>query len=237
MEAQPDAGSRQCDVRECLAVYRNSFTLPLAAIVDPRVPRIIPYDGAALAKTLRELANEVATQPAPTALCLVVFELDDPGRRLLRFEIPGTLLGFTIPFSPDAPVPADPADVPAQPLAILVAEDNPTNQQLAVECLHALGSECQIAADGTAAVEAARQRRYDVIFMDIHMPHMDGLTATRAIRCLPEGAHPYIAALTAYAMPGDKTRAFEAGMDDYITKPCRLDNLAAVLKKARARKF
>ena len=234
MEAQPDAGSKQCDVRERVEVYRTSFTPPLAAIVDPRVPRIIPYDGAALAKTLRELANEITTLPAPTALCLVVYEADDPGRRILRFEIPGTRLGFTIPLSPDAPVPSEP---PSRPLEILVAEDNLTNQQLAIECLRALGSECQIAADGTAAVEAARQRRYDVIFMDIHMPHMDGLTATRAIRRLPEGSHPYIAALTAYAMPGDKTRAFDAGMDDYITKPCSPDNLAAALKKARARKF
>ena len=60
---------------------------------------------------------------------------------------------------------------------------------------------------------------------------------TRAIRRLPEGSHPYISALTAYAMPGDKTRAFDAGMDDYITKPCRLENLAAVLQKACARNF
>ena len=117
-------------------------------------------------------------------------------------------------------------------LAILVAEDNPINQHLARECLSRMGCQCDIVKDGAEAIEAARMRKYDVIFMDVHMPNVDGLNATRAIRGLPGGHRPFITALTAYAMPGDRARCFEAGMDDYVTKPCRLEILEAVLRKA-----
>ncbi len=232
MESQSDANTRQSDIRASLDVLRNSFTPPLAVIIDPRVPRLIPQDGAALSQALRELSHEIEILPNAGALCLVVYELDDPGRRLLRFELPGTQLGFTLPISDDHAVLPETSQVD---LAILVAEDNPINQQLAVECLRNLGCECRLVGDGAAAVEAAGERPYDLIFMDIHMPVMDGFSATRAIRRLPDGIHPYIAALTAYAMPGGKIQACEAGMDDYITKPCRIESLSAVLKKARAR--
>jgi len=234
METPPAAHPHQCNVRECISRFLQSFSPPLPAVIDPRVPAFIPHAEADLQGALIRLANEAALLPAAGPRTLVVHEKDDPTRCLLRFEISGTVLGFTFPNpagSGGSPLPA------AKPLKILVAEDNLINQQLAIECLRNLGYECHMVCDGAAAVEAVRHHPYDLIFMDIHMPVMDGLAASRAIRRLAGGEFPYIAALTAYAMPGDKRRALEAGMDEYLTKPCRLETLGGVIKKVLNRKF
>lgn len=221
-----------CPVRLCLEDLARSLPKGHTLTVDPRVSPTMPGEEGALREALQNLLSLMnATAGSRT---VVAYELDDPTRRLLRVEVPGTEIGFTFP-SPDTPPSSD--TPPVSPLSILVAEDNPTNQQLAVECLHSLGFECQIVKNGLAAVQAVREQVFDLIFMDIHMPEMDGLEATRIIRTLPNGRHPLIAALTAYAMPGDKARALDAGMDDYITKPCRLETLGATIKKSLSRKF
>jgi CheY-like chemotaxis protein len=118
-----------------------------------------------------------------------------------------------------------------RPLSILVADDNPSNQKVLVEMLKRLGYRPDAVADGYEVIQALRIRPYDLIFMDIRMPEMDGLTATRKIRELWPDNGPKVVAITAYAMEGDQEMCLEAGMDGYIAKPVKLGDLAEVLDK------
>jgi len=119
-----------------------------------------------------------------------------------------------------------------QPLNILIAEDDPINQKLVQRLFSKLGYKPDIAFNGLQALEYVKQKNYEVVFMDMHMPEMDGLEATRRIkRFFPPTACPLIFAMTANALEEDKQRCFEAGMDDFISKPITLDIVAAVLKK------
>ena len=130
-----------------------------------------------------------------------------------------------------APVP--PAVAPtAEPLRILLAEDNPVNQRVAQLMLRHLGHEVDIVGDGWAAVEAARVRRYDVVLMDVQMPRMDGLEATRRIRAQPWRRQPHIVAMTASALVEDREACEAAGMEAYLTKPVRPRELQAMLERA-----
>lgn len=117
------------------------------------------------------------------------------------------------------------------PLRILLAEDNPVNQKLAIRVLNKLGyTDIDIAHNGSEAVHKLTQQFYNVILMDIQMPVMDGLEATRRIRALP-GERPIIVAMTANAMQGDREECLRADMDDYISKPVKLETLVDVLEK------
>jgi CheY-like chemotaxis protein/HPt (histidine-containing phosphotransfer) domain-containing protein len=103
---------------------------------------------------------------------------------------------------------------------VLVVEDSLINQKLAVGILRKFGYASDVANDGAHAIELLRTKRYDFIFMDLQMPVMDGLAATRHITAmLPPNARPRIIAMTANALPGDRERCLAAGMDDYIAKP------------------
>ena len=104
---------------------------------------------------------------------------------------------------------------------VLLAEDNEINQEVALNLLESLGMRVALAKDGAEAVELCRGQSFDLIFMDIQMPIMDGLTATRKIRALPGigPSEPPIIAMTAHAMSGDREKSLEAGMNDHITKP------------------
>ncbi len=128
-----------------------------------------------------------------------------------------------------------PADVQhRKPVHILLVEDNPINQKVASRMLQRLGYQADIANSGIEAVEAVRANDYDVVLMDVHMPEMDGLTATRQIRSeRNRSRRPYIIALTAAAMPEDEGNCMEAGMDDFITKPVRPPDLINVLERYR----
>lgn len=117
------------------------------------------------------------------------------------------------------------------PLSILVAEDNLVNQRLALLLLAKLGYQAQIANNGIEAVEMVQKLHYDLVFMDVSMPEMDGFQATRTIRNLPL-RQPVIVAMTANAMAEDRDICLKAGMDDYIAKPIRVDLLIEVLVKA-----
>jgi len=120
------------------------------------------------------------------------------------------------------------------PVRILVAEDNAINQRLAERLLERLGFEVRIAGDGAEAVECLRNDGYDLVLMDVQMPRLDGLEATRRIRRLEdEGAHPRvpIVAMTANAMAGDREACLAAGMDDYLSKPLRSRDLQATLAR------
>jgi PAS domain S-box-containing protein len=114
-------------------------------------------------------------------------------------------------------------------LSILLAEDNIVNQRVMFRMLKKLGYKAEIAANGLEVLEALNHSHYDVILMDVQMPMMDGLEATRFIRQnWPDG--PKIIAITAYALKGDREKCIEAGMDEYISKPVKITELQTVLK-------
>ncbi len=133
-------------------------------------------------------------------------------------------------------VPSDgtPTSVQSPSLRILVTDDNVINQKVAARLLQQLGHAPDIADDGHQALEALRTTHYDVVFMDVQMPGMDGLETTRRIRQAEAscGGHTHIVALTANAMPGDREKCLAAGMDDYLAKPVRADAIQAVLARA-----
>jgi CheY-like chemotaxis protein len=119
-----------------------------------------------------------------------------------------------------------------RPLRILLAEDNPINQKVAMRILSRLGHIPVMVENGHEAVMAVQESDFDVVLMDIHMPEMDGLAATRLIRKeLPAQRQPYIIALTADIIEGFRQRCLDAGMNAYISKPVRIDELAATLQK------
>lgn len=130
---------------------------------------------------------------------------------------------------------APPARI-AQSLRILLAEDNPVNQRVAQSMLERLGQRADVVANGREAVQALQQIGYDVVLMDVLMPEMDGLEATREIRrLLPAGEQPFIVAMTANAMTGDRERCLRAGMDAFVAKPIRLRRLAEILSRLAQR--
>jgi signal transduction histidine kinase len=127
------------------------------------------------------------------------------------------------------------ADLPqrGRPRAgVLVAEDNPISQQVARRMLESLGCTVDIAASGVEVLDALRRQRYALVFMDCQMPEMDGYEATRVLRSEEGGdRRTPVVALTAGAMEGDAQRCLDAGMDDYLTKPVRLDDFRAALAR------
>jgi CheY-like chemotaxis protein len=114
---------------------------------------------------------------------------------------------------------------------VLLVEDNVVNQKVAARFLERLGCSVEVACNGAEGIAAATSRPFDVILMDLQMPLMDGLTATRRIRELETLRHTPIVALTANAMAGDRERCEAAGMDDYLTKPIEVERLRAILTK------
>ena len=150
----------------------------------------------------------------------------EPGR--------GSTFSFTlrVPAVPDAPVwVARTSHAPSlsfEGLRVLVAEDNRMNQTVACLSLGKLGIQPDVVGDGAAAVEAVRQRPYDVVLMDVQMPVLGGLEATRRLRAL-DGPQPYVIATTANTLDGDRDACLDAGCDAYLAKPLRRTELAAAL--------
>jgi CheY-like chemotaxis protein len=119
------------------------------------------------------------------------------------------------------------------PLRILLAEDNQVNQKLALRMLEQMGYRADVASNGIEVVESIERQIYDVVLMDVQMPEMDGLDATRDIRQLTKVIQPHIIAMTANAMDGDREACLAAGMNDYISKPIRVNELVEALMKAQ----
>ena len=122
---------------------------------------------------------------------------------------------------------------PNSSLRVLLAEDNLVNQRLAVRLLEKRGHRVVVAANGSEALAAIKSQEFDLVFMDLQMPEMDGYEATSAIRKMEAGAdkHLTIVALTAHAMKGDREKCLAAGMDGYLSKPIRPSELDAILRE------
>lgn len=118
-----------------------------------------------------------------------------------------------------------------QPLRLLLAEDNAVNQKVALKMLEKMGYRADVAGNGLEVLDALERQNYDVILMDLQMPEMDGIETTRKIRQLELSNKPRIIAMTASVMQGDRENCLEAGMDDYISKPVRIEQLQAVLRR------
>ena len=118
------------------------------------------------------------------------------------------------------------------PLEILLAEDNAVNQKVALHLLQRMGYKAAVAHNGMEALEALRQHPYNLVLMDVQMPKMDGITATRHIRRdWPFDRRPRIIAMTANVLEGDREACLLAGMDDYLTKPIRIESLIQALHR------
>jgi CheY-like chemotaxis protein len=127
----------------------------------------------------------------------------------------------------------DPQMAENLPLRILLVEDNAVNQKLALRLLEQMGYRADLAGNGLEAIQAVGRQKYDVVLMDVQMPEMDGLEASRQICARwPRGERPHIIAMTANAMQGDRERCLAAGMDDYVSKPIRVNELVSALGKA-----
>ncbi|HEX2861033.1 MAG TPA: response regulator, partial [Lacunisphaera sp.] len=118
------------------------------------------------------------------------------------------------------------------PLDILLVEDNPVNRKVAHGYLQRLGYKAATATNGREALAAVKDHRFGLVFMDLQMPEMDGLVAARAIRAeCPADHQPVIVALTANAMQGDRESCLAAGMNDYLTKPLKIEDLHAAIHR------
>jgi signal transduction histidine kinase/ActR/RegA family two-component response regulator len=133
----------------------------------------------------------------------------------------------------------DPEQAAKHPLRILLAEDNAVNQKLALKLLSQMGYNADVAANGVEVLEAVERQTYDLVLMDVQMPELDGLEATRRIVAQrPTGDRPWIVAMTANAMDGDREKCLDAGMMGYISKPIRVNELAdALLTAPRTREL
>jgi PAS domain S-box-containing protein len=215
-----------------------------AGLIDFQMPIT---DGLMVA---RQISRTLKEHPLPLVLIssqtgsVSVAELKEAGysailakplrQNLLRSTLQQIFLnpsGQVLLTSPEQP------EVALEPLNLLVVEDNKTNQKVARQILKRLGYETDVVNNGKEAVTAVKIKAYDLIFMDVHMPELDGLAATREIRKLnfPRGA-PVIIALTADALQGEREICLAAGMDDYLTKPIKIEGLKAVIDKLRERR-
>ncbi|HXU87812.1 MAG TPA: response regulator [Methylomirabilota bacterium] len=228
--------------REALSWIEASETFDLA-ILDMHMPEL---DGVALARAIRE-------HPRAGAMPLLLFT--SLGRREVGAESVRFAAHLTKPIKPsqvfDAVVAAlagqptrverrgpvsvelDPEMAARHPLRILVAEDNVVNQKLALRLLEQMGYRADVAANGLEAIAAIERQPYDLVLMDVQMPEMDGFEASREIRRRwPGDERPRVVAMTANALQGDRELCLAAGMDDYVSKPIRVEELVAAVQRS-----
>ena len=226
--------------REALEWFKEGQLFDLV-ITDMHMPDL---DGLMFTREIRKLQDEKA---------LPIILLTSLGRRELSAEELNFTAYLTKPLKPSAlydalasifarslatPKPEAPKILMnaemgrLHPLRVLLAEDNAVNQKLALRILERLGYRADVASNGLEAVESVERQAYDVILMDVQMPEMDGLDATRNIRRLAQIIQPHIIAMTANAMEGDREMCLAAGMNDYVSKPIRVNELVDALLKA-----
>jgi len=215
------------------------------AILDMHMPEM---DGLALARAIKAhhpalplvLFSSLGRREAGDADHLFAAYLAKPIRQSHLFD---TLVGLLAHEATPKPAQArdrpqlDPAMAARHPLRILLAEDNVVNQKLALRLLQQMGYRADLASNGIEAVESVARQAYDVVLMDVQMPEMDGLEASRQITARwPAAARPRIVAMTANAMQGDREMCLAAGMDDYLTKPIRVERLVEALADTQPRR-
>ncbi len=160
--------------------------------------------------------------------------ISKPIRRSQLFDTIANILsgGEVASPSPSIERKLDPGLADRLPLRILVVEDNSVNQTLMIRVLLKMGYVADTAGNGLEALEALKRRRYDVVFMDVEMPEMDGIEATRIIvNTLSEQERPFIVGTTAYAQESDARECLEAGMNAYLSKPIKIEELQRILKE------
>lgn len=136
----------------------------------------------------------------------------------------------------DAVPTIDPQMSQKHPLRILLAEDNVINQRVALRILGRLGYKADVAANGAEALACLQHQAYDVVLMDVQMPEMDGITATQQIReAWSADRQPWIVAMTANALAGDREKYLNQGMNDYVAKPVRIEDLIQALYRIPTR--
>jgi CheY-like chemotaxis protein len=215
------------------------------AILDMHMPQM---DGLDLAREIRKhekslpmiLFSSLGLRETETKEDLFAAYLAKPLRQSQLFD---TLITMFAPAALESPVKTvskkpkiDPEIAKRHPLRILLAEDNLVNQKLAVRLLEQMGYRADLASNGIEALESVARQMYDVVLMDVQMPEMDGLEASRRItRDTAPDDRPKIVAMTANAMQGDREMCLDAGMDDYIAKPIRVDHLVTALLKVPKR--
>jgi CheY-like chemotaxis protein len=211
------------------------------AILDLHMPDL---DGIELAERLVADAVAAGRPPIPVLILssvgardrrtdAVAAELTKPVKPSALFDAIVTVLAPEAARPAARPAPASPSGAglgASHPLRILLAEDNAVNVKLALKLLDRMGYAADVAGNGFEVLDRLAAAAYDVVLMDVQMPDMDGLEATRRVRARwPEGG-PRIVAMTANAMEGDREMCLAAGMDDYISKPIRPEILAQALR-------
>ena len=216
------------------------------AILDMQMPDM---DGLDLAREIRKLETPYARLPLIMLTSLGRREVKENGDLFAAFLTkpmkPSSLFDALVSIftgqathvlaRETAPRPQFDAHMGQRcPLRILLAEDNATNQKLALRLLARLGYQADVVGNGQEVLDALRRQVYDVVLMDVQMPEMDGLEATRRLRReLPPVRQPQVIAMTANAMQGDREMCLAAGMDDYVSKPIRVEDLVGALSKSR----
>jgi signal transduction histidine kinase/CheY-like chemotaxis protein/tetratricopeptide (TPR) repeat protein len=207
------------------------------AIIDMHMPGM---DGLALARRIHQIApklplilfSSLGRKEAGDTEGHFSAYLAKPLRQSQLFDTLVSLLAQgTAPKKAESTKPKlDASMAQRHPLRILLAEDNVVNQKLAMRLLSQMGYRADLASNGIEAIESIERQTYDVVLMDVQMPEMDGLEASRRItaRWKPH-ERPRIVAMTANAMQGDREACLAAGMDDYVTKPIRVDELVQAL--------
>jgi len=215
------------------------------AILDMHMPQM---DGLELARKMRKrnaalplvLFSSLGRREADNSEGVFSAYLAKPLRQSQLFDTLVSLLARGVASKTTEPATVklqmDPGMATRHPLRILVAEDNVVNQKLALRQLQQLGYRADLASNGLEAIESVERQTYDVVLMDVQMPEMDGIEASRRITGkLPSGRRPRIVAMTANAMQGDREMCLTAGMDDYIAKPIRVNQLVEALMKVPSR--
>ena len=210
------------------------------AILDMQMPGM---DGVQLAREIRQLPAGAQLPMVMLTSIGIPLEKEDKALFFACLNKPArqkTLLGylnsiFEKQSSEDANLKISNkqnAHIPIEGLKILIAEDNAINQKVAIRILKKLGYEADIAGNGVEAVRAVELIPYDLVFMDMQMPEMDGLQATREIVSrMPKDQRPTIIAMTANAMKEDRDRCIAAGMDDYLSKPIQIIQVGDIIHK------
>ena len=222
---------------------RNDFDV---AILDMQMPDM---DGVMLAKEIRRLSVPAAKRPFVMLTSLgrreIKEDMDEFAAFLSKPIKPSHLFdalvgvftgqsGGTMPRKPAQELKLDAEMGKKCPLRILLAEDNATNQKLALRLLARMGYQADVVGNGLEALAALDRQIYDVVLMDVQMPDLDGLETTMKLRRdLPAYRQPRVIAMTANAMQGDREKCLAAGMDDYVSKPIRIEILVTALSKSR----